>query len=67
VDTASAPSFTILGVTIQTNAGTEFENSGEGSISADDFLTDAVGRSVEAKGTVSGGVFTAREVEFEDD
>lgn len=67
VDSASAPSFTILGVTIQTNAGTEFENSGEGSIGADDFFTAAVGRSVEAKGTVSGGVFTAREVEFEDD
>lgn len=67
VDTVSSPSFTILGVTIQTTAGTEFENSGEGSISADDFFTDAVGRSVEAKGTVSGGVFTAREVEFEND
>jgi hypothetical protein len=67
VDTVSSPSFTILGVTIQTNAGTEFENSGEGSVSADAFFTDAVGRSVEAKGTVSGGVFTAREVEFESD
>jgi len=67
VDTASAPSFTILGVTIQTDAGTDFENSSEGSISADDFFSDAVGRNVEAKGTVSGGVFTAREVEFESD
>jgi hypothetical protein len=66
VDSASAPSFTILGVTIQTNAGTQFENSGEGAISADDFFTAALGRSVEAKGTLSGGVFTAREVEFED-
>jgi len=67
VDTAGAPSFTILGVTIQTNAGTEFENSSEGPISADDFFNDAVGRSVEAKGTMNGGVFTAREVEFEND
>src|SRR5262245_1114403 len=67
VDTAGAPSFTILGVTIQTNAGTQFENSSEGQISADDFFNDAVGRNVEAKGTVSGGVFTAREVEFEND
>jgi len=67
VDSASTPSFTILGVTIQTNAGTEFENSSEGNISADDFFGDAVGRNVEAKGTVSGGVFTAREVEFEND
>ncbi|HEY7641107.1 MAG TPA: DUF5666 domain-containing protein [Steroidobacteraceae bacterium] len=67
VDAATAPSFSILGVTIQTNAGTEFENSGEGSIGADDFFAEAVGRNVEVKGTVSGGVFTAREVEFEDD
>jgi hypothetical protein len=67
VDSANAPSFTILGVTIQTNASTEFGNSDQGSISADAFFTDAVGRSVEAKGTVSGGVFTASEVEFEDD
>jgi uncharacterized protein DUF5666 len=67
VDAASAPSFTILGVTIQTDAGTDFENSSEGSISADDFFSDAVGRNVEAKGTVNGGVFTAREVEFESD
>jgi hypothetical protein len=67
VDSASAPSFTILGVTIQTNGGTEFENSSDGTLSADDFFSDAVGRSVEAKGTVSGGVFIAREVEFEND
>ena len=67
VDTASAPSFTILGITIQTNAGTDFENSSAGSISADDFFSDAVGRNVEAKGTISGGGFTAREVEFEND
>lgn len=67
VDTVSAPSFTILGVTIQTNAGTDFENSSEASMRADDFFADALGRIVEAKGTVSGGVFTAREVEFEND
>jgi hypothetical protein len=67
VDSASAPSFTILGVTIQTNGGTQFESSSDGTLSADDFFSEAVGRSVEAKGTVSGGVFTAREVEFEND
>jgi hypothetical protein len=30
-------------------------------------ISSPVGRNVEAKGTVSGGVFTAREVEFEND
>lgn len=67
VDTVNRPSFTILGVTIQTDARTDFENSSEGSMSADDFFDDALGRSVEAKGTLSGGVFTARQVEFESD
>ena len=62
VDTATSPSFSILGVTIQTTAGTDFEGT-----SADDFFADAVGRIAEVKGTVSGGVFTAREVEFEND
>jgi uncharacterized protein DUF5666 len=67
VDTVNRPSFTILGVTIQTDARTDFENPAEASMSADDFFADALGRSVEAKGTVSGGVFTAREVEFENE
>ncbi len=62
VDTVTRPSFTILGVTIQTNAGTDFERA-----DADDFFADAVGRIAQVKGTVSGGVFTAREVEFEND
>lgn len=67
VDTVNRPSFTILGVTIQTSAGTDFENAGEAPISAADFFADAAGRVVQAQGTVSGGVFTAREVEFEND
>lgn len=67
VDTVTRPGFTILGVTIQTTAGTDFQNAGEGSISADDFFGDAAGRIAQVKGTVSGGVFTAREVEFEND
>ena len=43
-------------------AGTDFEDT-----SADDFFANAVGRIAQVKGTVSGGVFTAREVEFEND
>jgi uncharacterized protein DUF5666 len=62
VDTATSPSFTLLGVTIQTTTGTDFEGT-----SADDFFANAVGRIAQVKGTVSGGVFTAREVEFEND
>jgi len=49
-------------VTIQATAGTDFEGT-----SAEDFFANAVGRIAQVKGTVSGGVFTAREVEFEND
>ncbi|MGH8240603.1 MAG: DUF5666 domain-containing protein, partial [Steroidobacteraceae bacterium] len=62
VDTVSRPSFTILGVTIQTNAGTDFEGS-----AADGSFAGAAGRIAQVKGTVSGGVFTASEVEFAND
>ena len=67
VDSANAPSFSILGVTINTNAGTNFQDAGDSRISADAFFAGALGSSVQAKGTVSGGVFIAREVEFEND
>ena len=49
-------------MTIQTTARTDFEGT-----TADDFFANAVGRIAQVMGTVSGGVFTAREVEFEND
>ena len=67
VDGVNRPGFTILGVTIQTNAATQFEAEGDTRISEDAFFDAAAGREVSAKGSVTGGVFTAREVEFEND
>lgn len=67
VDAVTQPTFAILGVTIQTDATTRFENAADAPISPDAFFADAAGRNVSVKGSVSGGVFIAREAEFEND
>jgi hypothetical protein len=65
VDSVDRPALSILGVTIQTNGATQYEDTSDLSITADAFFGAAAGRLVAAKGTLAGGVFTAREVEFE--
>lgn len=66
VQAVSDPDFTILGITIQTNAGTDFEDN-DVPITRDDFF-DAPpdGRLVEATGVLQNGVIVAEEVELED-
>jgi len=59
------PQFTILGVTVLTNADTEFENEAEASIDAATFFAQAAGRSVQADGTFDGTTLVAHEVELE--
>jgi hypothetical protein len=59
------PEFTILGVTVLTNADTEFENEAEASIDAATFFAQAAGRIVQADGTFDGTTLVAHEVEFE--
>jgi hypothetical protein len=59
------PAFTILGVVIQTDAGTQFQGD-NGPISAAEFFAQANGRLVSVDGTLAGGIFVADEVEFED-
>jgi hypothetical protein len=54
------PEFRVLGIRVVTQAGTRFEGS-----NADDFFAQASGKLVSAKGTASGAIVTAREVEFE--
>lgn len=67
VETISDPSFTILGVTIQTGAGTVFRDVNDASISSTDFFNQlAPNALVKAKGSESSAtVITADEVEFE--
>ncbi|MDZ7642860.1 MAG: DUF5666 domain-containing protein [Woeseiaceae bacterium] len=56
------PSFRILGLDIDTDGNTEFDD-----ISASDFFATAEGRLVDAEGNLNGSRFLATEVEFEDD
>ncbi|HZF25075.1 MAG TPA: DUF5666 domain-containing protein [Steroidobacteraceae bacterium] len=55
------PAFTILGVLIQTDAGTQFPDS----MTAAEFFAQANGRLVSV-GALVGGVLVADEIEFED-
>lgn len=67
VETISDPSFTILGVTIQTGVGTTFRDVNDAVILSTDFFNQLAPNSlVKAKGSeVSDSVISATEVEFE--
>ncbi len=67
VETISEPSFTILGVTIQTGGGTVFRDVDNSVMSATDFFNQLAPNSlVKAKGSeTSDTVISAEEVEFE--
>ena len=66
VESVSDPNFTILGVTIQTNAMTTFEDQSGASITAAEFFAQADGALAEASGTLSGSAIIAEEVELDD-
>ena len=65
LDSLNDPQFSILGVTIQTDTGTQFRDAGGQSIPAADFFSSAEGRLVEAKGSPANGGIAATEVQFE--
>jgi len=67
IETITDPSFTILGVTIQTGGGTVFRDVNDAVISSTEFFNQVASNSlVKAKGNeVSDTVITATEVEFE--
>jgi len=59
------PAFTILGVTVVTDAGTIFENADGGPMTSAEFFAPANdGRLVETEGSWNGSSFTATKVEF---
>lgn len=66
VDSVAQPNFTILGVTIATNAGTGFQDVNDMPIMPGAFFGSALGRIVDVKGVLNGGVIVAEEVGFED-
>jgi hypothetical protein len=59
------PQFAILGVVIDTSGAAFGSEASHGSMTANDFFTQAVGQIVEAKGTLSGTVVMATEVAIE--
>ncbi len=67
VETVSDPSYTVLGVTINTNGGTVFRDENDVAISASDFFSRvAVNSLVKAEGSEDTATsITATEVEFE--
>lgn len=60
------PNLVILGVTVTTDAGTEFEDAADAPITRAQFFAQAPNRLVKAKGTLSGTTLVAEEVELED-
>ena len=65
VASVSDPEFTIVGLTVITDAQTQFE-ADDMSITATEFFSIATGRRVEVSGTLVGNDFLAQEVELED-
>ncbi len=66
VEAVNDPNFAILGVTIQTNGATEFQDANDVQITASNFFGQAQDSLVEAKGVLSNGMIIADEVELED-
>ena len=65
VELVAQPVLEILGVTVTTGAGTEFEDVNDLPISPAAFFGNALDRLVDVEGTYAGGVFTAERVAFE--
>jgi uncharacterized protein DUF5666 len=60
------PDFLILGVTVQTEGGTQYRDAGGAPISAATFFSQAPGRLVSVQGTTLNGAIVAEEAELED-
>lgn len=66
VQSVGQPDFVVLGITVRTNAATEFEgDDDDDELTPAEFFAAAEGRIVEIEGTWDGSVLTAEEVEFE--
>ncbi|MEM9322441.1 MAG: DUF5666 domain-containing protein, partial [Pseudomonadota bacterium] len=69
VDAVAQPTLTVLGVTIETNAETEFEGADEQTLTAAEFFAAvSAGAEIEVTGVESSDtVIIAEEIEIEDD
>ena len=66
VDSVNDPGFTLRGVPVVTDGGTEFRDITDQPISSGVFFGQALGRLVEANGTESNGGILADQVDLED-
>jgi hypothetical protein len=66
VEAVNDPQFTLFGVTVQTSAGTDFEDVDDSVLDSGQFFGQALGRLVDVEGTWNGTVIQAEEVELED-
>ena len=65
VTAVAEPAFEILGVTITTGGGTQFEDINDQPIGSAAFFGNALDRLVDVEGSFAGGVFTASRAAFE--
>jgi len=61
----AAPSLTVLGVTVTTNAQTHFQGPGGSASGAANFFSQAANHVVKVRGSFSGGVLTADQAQIE--
>ncbi len=66
VEAVNEPELTLFGVTVVTDNGTQFEDLNDAPLTARQFFDQALGRLVDAKGTLNGGLIQAEEVSLED-
>ncbi len=66
VDSVAQPDLTIAGVTVTTDADTEFSNKSDESIDASEFFAIAEGQIVKVEGALVGDVLLAESAELED-
>ncbi len=67
VTSVSDPDFVAVGVSISTNADTEFVDEDDEEIAPATFFATAEGNEVDVVGTFANGVLTAEEVELDDE
>ena len=65
-ENVARPDLAILGVTVRTDAGTDFQDENDAAITAGAFFSQAPGRLVSVSGSVLNGAILAEEAELED-
>ena len=62
----ASPTLAVLGVTVTTNASTQFRDTADAPITATQFFAQAANHLVKVRGSLASGSFVADQVELED-